>query len=86
MSHFVVVWGRDAESSPIRPYNTYMSKESKPVAFAPGNLWFADCPTATSLEDLDEILSHDQHQQVVILLDDARELFGWEEFETPEES
>lgn len=81
---FVVVWGRENDSPKSRPYSTYTAKDGRPLAFSQGNLWFADCPTATTLEDLDGILASDPAQQVVVLLDDASRLFGWTDFASPE--
>lgn len=83
--HFVVVWGRSTNTPKSRPYSTYTAKDGRPLAFAPGNLWFADCPSAASLEELDAILSHDHQQEVVIMADDAAALFGWTDLAHPSE-
>jgi hypothetical protein len=77
---FIVVWGREG----TRPYSTYTAKDGRPMAFSDGNLWFSDCPTVASLEELDAILSRDPAQQVVVPVEDARALFGWEDFASPE--
>jgi hypothetical protein len=82
---FIVVWGRDHNAPKARPYSTYTAKDGRPLAFDSANLWFADCPTITTLEDLEDVLSRDPHQEVVILLEDAFRLFGWTDFATTED-
>lgn len=80
--NFIVLWGRDLSSPSSRPYSTYVAKDGRTLAFSESNLWFSDCPTVTSLEDLDVILSSDPQQQVIITTDDATRLLGWTDFST----
>lgn len=85
MTYFIVVWGREIDSPKSRPYSTYTAKDGRPLAFPSDNLWFDDCPTAATRTDLDNILSIDYQQQVVIFLEDIPQVLGWDDVALPGE-
>jgi len=84
-NHYVVVWGRDEATPRSRRYATYTARDGRPLAFPDTNLWFADCPTVTTKEELDEIIESNPHQQVLVLLEDAARILGWDDIATSEE-